>query len=70
MPQSPVTDSTLILVTDHATMRGDIMPFAEFARANASDPYLLDDVRCLARGMGFTIGGGAAPAFSISRWSA
>ena len=50
-------------------MRGDIMPIETFIAANADDADLCEDVRCLARGFGFTIGGGAAPAFSISRWS-
>jgi hypothetical protein len=59
----------LLLITDHATMQGDIVPIDVFIAANASDPDLCEDVRCLARGFGFTIGGGAAPAVSISRWS-
>lgn len=58
----------LIQVVDergHST----ITPIDVFCAANASDPDLCEDVRCLAKGFGFTIGGGSAPAVHIARWS-
>ena len=57
-----------LCVYDHATMHGDICTLAEFAAANVDDPDLVRDAECLARGFGFTIGGGAAPLVTISRW--
>ncbi len=59
----------LILVLWHDTMSTAIVPIERFIADNASDADLCEDVRCLARGFGFTIGGGSAPAVSISRWS-
>lgn len=59
----------LLLIMPHDTMRGDIVRLSQFCADNASDPDLCEDVRCLAMGFGFTIGGGAAPAITISRWS-
>jgi hypothetical protein len=59
----------LLLITDHQTMVGRIIPLSQFCAENESDPDLCEDVHCLARGFGFTVGGGAAPAISISRWS-
>lgn len=64
-PTRPVT----LLVMDHATMDGRIVSLDQFARDNAGDPDLVEDCRCLAKGFGFTIGGGSAPAYTISRWS-
>ena len=50
-------------------MDAPIVDFEDFALANAGDPELIEDCRCLAKGFGFTVGGGAAPAFTITRWS-
>jgi hypothetical protein len=58
-----------LLVMDHVTMIGRIVTLSQFCADNASDADLCEDCRCLAQGFGFTIGGGAAPAISISRWS-
>ena len=63
-----VTDTTLIHVVD-AEGNSWIGTYAKFARANAECPELLEDVQMLARGWGLTIGGGAEPFFTISRWS-
>jgi hypothetical protein len=59
----------LLLVMDHATWDGRIIPLSQFCSENESDPDLCEDARCLARGFGFTVGGGSAPAVTISRWS-
>ena len=58
-----------LLILDHETMDAPIVDFEDFALANAGDPELIEDCRCLAKGFGFTVGGGAAPAFTITRWS-
>lgn len=58
-----------LLILDHETLKSDIVSFEQFAKDNANDPELIEDCLCLARGFGFTIGGGASPAYSISRWS-
>jgi len=59
----------LVLVMWHDDFRSAIVPLSRFCADNASDPDLCEDARCLARGFGFTVGGGAAPAVSISRWN-
>lgn len=41
----------------------------EFERANADDPDLIEDAKCLAKGFGFDVGGGASHVFHVSRWN-
>lgn len=58
-----------VLILDHSTMQSRIIPLAQFCEENGSDADLCAEVRDLAVTRGITIGGGAAPAFSITRWS-
>jgi hypothetical protein len=57
-----------LCIYDHATMTGTICTLAEFAADNADCPDLVTDAECLSWGFGFTVGGGAAPLVTISRW--
>ena len=57
-----------LCILDHATMQTTICTLADFARDNADDPEIVTDAECLAHGFGFTVGGGAAPTFTVSRW--
>ena len=57
-----------LLILDHSNMHTIICTLEQFAKDNAHDPELVIDAECLAHGFGFTIGGGAAPMFTISRW--
>ena len=57
-----------LCILDHSTMQGTICTLEEFARDNADDPEIVADAACLAPGFGVTVGGGAAPTFTISRW--
>lgn len=56
-----------LLILDHATMDAPIVDFEAFAAANADDEALVAEVAALAPCQGITVGGGAAPAFSITR---
>ena len=48
--------------------KSHVVTMHEFERANASDPELIEDAKCLAKGFGFNAGGGAMPVFHVSRW--
>ena len=58
-----------ILILIECEGQSHVCTMHEFENANRDDPELIEDVRCLAKGFGFTAGGGAAPVFHISRWS-
>lgn len=56
-----------ILILDHQTMQTSIMPLSQFCADNADDEDVCEQARALEPMRGFTVGGGSAPAFSITR---
>lgn len=65
-----MNSATRLIILDHATMDAPIVSMSDFLAANADDADLCEQVRALKPAEGFTIGGGAAPAFSITKVAA
>ncbi len=57
------------LINVYSDTESFICPFSQFSKDNTDDPDLIADVACLARGFSFSIGGGAAPLYTIARWN-
>lgn len=60
-------DFRVFRIDDMQTGTSTTCTLNELRAANADDEELCIDCECLARGWGFVIGGGAAPAFEIYR---